>query len=159
MTPKRIRIVLSDSVTDKDWSTLVWESDWYFNDFLPRQPGHPFEIMQYRTAGGRTAIEEITDFVIDQRYLLIHGADPETAARKVRASIATVSDDEIRQKMREARTRDQKLAALYPLALVTPPHFNPEDNSPIRAAWRPPDLSVGRKCRLVFPKTRYYPWH
>ena len=28
-------------------------------------------------------------------------------------------------------------------------------DSPILAARRPPDSSVGRKCRLVFPKTRY----
>jgi hypothetical protein len=28
-------------------------------------------------------------------------------------------------------------------------------HSPIRAAWRPPDSSVGRKCRLDFPKSRY----
>lgn len=144
MTPARIRIVLADNVTEKEWSVFVWEAGWYFNDVLPQQPGHPFEIIQYRTTGGKTTIEEITDFVIDQRYLLIHGVAPETEARKVRAGIATVDDNEIRRNMREAQTRDEKLAALYPLALVTPPRFNPEDNQLLEAALQDTDADIRR---------------
>jgi hypothetical protein len=96
---------------------------WQLELTIPATQDRPFEKV-WLTAENRTAVHYIEDFLLKVAYLQIESADPATAEQAIRAVIPASNRDTIGDILRQATTQDEKIDAIYRLALLAPNHFD-----------------------------------
>jgi hypothetical protein len=119
----KTRIPLAPGVGEPEIDSLARQLGWELGLTIPATRDHPFEKV-WLTAGDRTAVHYIEDFLLKIAYLQIESADSAAAEQAIRAVIHAPTRDTIKDILREATTRDEKIDAIYRLALLAPGQFD-----------------------------------
>lgn len=119
-----MRIVLRESVSRENVST-AWDSDWPVLRVIRGDKNHPTEVI-YSTPDEETYIHYIEDFKLGLNYLVVVGRNPDLVVEEIRSLLPTYDKPEILDMVKTAKSRDEKMRALYYLALITAEQYDPD---------------------------------
>lgn len=106
-----------------------------------RTEDNPYEII-WLTQTRQTRIHYIEDFLVDARYFLVEGRELEDASQKIRSSVSTYTDEDIRRIAKNAKERAEQIRAIYYAGIAAPLRFDPEFFRMFEQASSSPDAEV-----------------
>lgn len=121
MKSERVRVVLSNTVSEDQLTALSDKHDWWIRRRIARNGDQPEEYI-YSTDDKRTDLHFIQDHKIGVNYILVQGPDAEEIAPILAKNLLSFDADEIWTAAREVGSSNNYRRALYHLALISMDH-------------------------------------
>jgi len=124
---KTVRIVLQESVSERDVDAADWDNDWYLLKTIKGDENTPHEVI-WKTEDDHSQafIHYIEDFYIDIANLVVRSDEPKTAIAEIRTSLQTHGEEEIYQMVKDAKNIEELVRAIYYVGLAAPQQHDPE---------------------------------
>lgn len=122
---KTVRIVLQETVSEKNVDAAAWENDWSLIKIIKADENTPHEVI-WQDTFENVKIHYIEDFYIGVAYLVLHGDDSESVVKDIRATLPTYTEDDVFKMLENYRSDQENLIkAVYYLGLIAPQQFSP----------------------------------
>lgn len=147
------RLVLKPDYTLRALKRVAWDLDWDVVDLRREETGAFVDI--WVTYDKQAEIHHVDDQPIGMRYVTVWGEEAKGVAEQIRQNCDVWTWREAQLALRAATDRNDKLAALYAVALAAPEAQNSSLVDDFRAITEDPDTGVRQ---AVIIATGYLPW-
>lgn len=113
------RAVIKKPIENSFVEDLAWTDGWDLEDLTPRRAGEIFQ-KTWTTNGGKTRIDYVEDPMADLLYVLVAGEDQEKFIRKIRKAGPVYTSTEIHQRIKAAKTPDERAQAIMIAGVAAP---------------------------------------
>ena len=127
MPSSATRIVLRQHVTDDDVQGVAWDLDW--NAISVGDRKQATWVDAWATVDGATSIHYVHDGPIGMRYFMVRGRDVVGVAQRIVDTCPTCTLANALDTARLATERDDRLIAVYAMALTAPDDPDPAVSS------------------------------
>lgn len=148
-----MRVALKGDVSREDVENLAWDLDWLLAEMADPSGDRPYEDV-WATADERTAIHYIEDPVLELSYLVVEGGDVDAVVDQIRGAVGTYTPQEALEALRMASSRDEKIEAIYLLAIAS----GNEDNEVLTALSKAAEDKDADVRHSVVVATGYLGW-
>lgn len=153
MPSSATRIVLRQHVTDDDVQGVAWDLDW--NAISVGDRKQATWVDAWATVDGATSIHYVHDGPIGMRYFMVRGRDVVGVAQRIVDTCPTWTLANALDTARLATERDDRLIAVYAMALTAPDDPDPAVSSELRRAAADPDPGIRQSVVIA---TTYLGW-
>jgi len=122
--PSRIRIALHEKMKERHTDALAYRESWELERVIKRTADQPREVI-WAVPRRKTFVHVIEDFLIQQRYVRVDGADAVAVAALVRSKLKTLSPADVAGRLDGAREESDVIDALYEAGVVAGPEEDP----------------------------------
>lgn len=119
-----VRIVLQETVSERDVDSAAWDNDWCLIQTIKADENTPHEVI-WQDTYQNVDIHYIEDFHIGVDYIVLRGEDLAPDVEDIHAKLPIYTEDYV-FKMLEDSSDDQEnlIKAIYYLALMAPQQFS-----------------------------------
>ncbi len=142
MADPKTRVLLRDAVPFKKMLHFATDQNWFFQEQRLHNARQLVDIYTWLSSDLKTVVNYIVDEIRSQYYFVIEGPDAEEVASRVRMGLPVYTLEEIRQQVRTATERDDRIEALQRLGTITSVETNSTDYTLFEAAFTDPDPDI-----------------
>jgi hypothetical protein len=121
---KTIRIVLQETVSEKNVDAAAWDSDWSLIKTIKADENTPHEVIWLHSFEN-VNIHYIEDFYIGIAYFVLRGDELDSVIEDICASLPTYTEDDVFKMLEDYKDdQDNLVKAIYYLGLIAPQQFS-----------------------------------
>ncbi|BDA71243.1 hypothetical protein CAL7716_054090 [Calothrix sp. PCC 7716] len=122
---KTIRIVIQETVSEKNVDAAAWDNDWSLIKTIKADENTPHEAI-WCDSIENVNIHYIEDFYIGIAYFVLRGDELDSVIEDIRATLPTYTEDDVFKMLEDYKDdQDNLVKAIYYLGLIAPQQFSP----------------------------------